>query len=222
MLASLKLSLGSEWHRHTRKKYLWVLPNGNRTNNLAVSTSNALLLSYSRLVKIIKRLNDILTSLLYFFSCYLHIYVCLPFLVRRSWSDLPERASKLFELSRRSPQSLHLTLCIFASNVSHFRGTFSMLCATFHILRETFQDSYLPWVPREPINVKDKKLITFFSCIVELATLKLRLRDKKNRVFLSIQTSWKSLSRASKAFSSMAGFSLRSWDFLSVWNSIHR
>ena len=42
------------------------LPNGNRTDNLAVSTSNALLLSYSRLVKIIKRLNDILTSLLYF------------------------------------------------------------------------------------------------------------------------------------------------------------
>ena len=66
MLASLKLSLGSEWHRHTRKKYLRVLPNGNRTNNLAVSTSNALLLSYSRLVKIIKRLNDILTSLSYF------------------------------------------------------------------------------------------------------------------------------------------------------------
>ena len=41
-------------------------PNKSQSYELLISTSNALLLSYSRLVKIIKRLNDILTSLLYF------------------------------------------------------------------------------------------------------------------------------------------------------------
>lgn len=79
----------------------------------------------------------------------------LPFWAKQSWSDLPGRVLKQFELWRRSPQSLRSTLDIFASSVFRFHGTFSMLCVTFHIQHGTSPDSYLPWARREPAKVNE-------------------------------------------------------------------